>query len=125
MSGIKIIKAEVCSKDDSVKDIAKNMSSKKLRRFFVIDDKKNLQGVVTTVDLIKVIAGSDDASKLKVSDIMTKKIKCISLDDSLEDALKIMNDLKTFVCPVVDKGKFLGIVGYQDIIQEIVSESRK
>ena len=125
MGNVKIIKAEVCSGDECIKDIAKAMSSKKIRRFYVVNDKKELEGVVTTVDLIKVIVGNKDSTKVKVRDVMTRKIKYIDLDGSVEDALKIMNELKTFVCPVVDKGKFVGIVSYQDIIQGVVNESRK
>lgn len=125
MGEIKIIKAQVCSGEEYIKDIAKRMSSKKIRRFYVVNGKKELEGVVTTVDFIKVIVGNKDAAKVKVKDIMTKKIRYTDLDGSIEDALKIMNDLKTFVCPVVDKGKFVGIISYQDIIQGVISESRK
>ncbi|MBS3083217.1 CBS domain-containing protein [Candidatus Pacearchaeota archaeon] len=125
MGKINIMKAEVCSGDKCVKDVAKEMSSKKIRRFYIVNGKKELEGVFTTVDLIKVIVGDKDASKVKVKDIMTKNVKYIDLESSIEDALKIMNDLRTFVCPVVDNGKFIGIVGYQDIIRGVVDESRK
>lgn len=122
---IPLIKAETCSPDDSIKDVAKRMQSKKSRRIFVVDKSKNLIGVVTTVDLVKIIAKGRDSSKIKVRDIMTKKVKSVDVDESLHDAIEIMNSLKTFVCPIVHKKKLIGLVSYQDIISSVVHATRR
>lgn len=126
MQDIKLIKADTCSPEDTVSTIAKKMKSKKIRRFFVIDKAGKLLGVVTTVDIInKIVATNKNPSKTKVKDVMTKNIQAISTEENLDDCLKIMNDLKTFVCPVVEKGKLLGVVSYQNIIASVVHGARK
>jgi len=47
---IKIHKADSCFPDETLKDIAKKMHAKKIRRFYVVEKDKKLVGVVTTVD---------------------------------------------------------------------------
>jgi CBS domain-containing protein len=124
MEKIKLIKADTAGRNESVRSIAKKMHSKKKRRFYIVDKEKKLEGVVTTVDIMKAIALGKDVTKTKVSDIMCRKVKAISVDDNIDDALKIMNSLKTFVCPVVKDGKLLGVITYQDIISNLVVSSR-
>lgn len=125
MKDLQLIKADTCSPEDSITKIAKFMQKNKSRRVFVIDKNKKLIGILTTVDILnKVVAKEKDPSKVKAEEIMEKKVLSIELSDSLDKALGIMNSLKTFVCPIVDKGKLLGIVSYQSIIASVVKSAR-
>ncbi len=125
MKDIKLIKADTCSPDETIHDIAKKMAKKRLRRFFVVDKSKKLIGIVTTVDIInEVVSKHKEPSKVKVKDIMEKKVRYIDVNDSLDDALKIMNKLNTFVCPITKNKKLLGIVSYQNIISSVTKSMR-
>jgi len=122
---IKIIRAETCSPEDNCLIIAKLMSKKNQRRVFVLGKNKKLAGVVTTTDFLTKIAAKNLNSKnVKIKDIMSKKVFSIETKDNIDDALKIMNKLKTFVCPITENGKFLGIITYQNLISHIVKQTR-
>ena len=65
-----------------------------------------------------------DSKKTLVSQVMTKNVHSVNVDESLDECLKIMNKLKTFVCPIVKNEKLLGVVSYQNIIASVVIASR-
>lgn len=125
MEKLRILKAETCSPEDLIKNIAKKMLDKKCRRYFVIDKDKNLIGLCTTVDITAAVAKGKDPKKTKVKDIMTKKVKYITLEDDLDKAISIMNSLKTYVCPVVKDKKLLGILSYQEILAHAIKAARE
>lgn len=126
MKDIKLIKADTCFPEETVNSIAKKMQKNKIRRMFVIDKKKKLLGVITTVDIVdKIVAKSKDPNKIKVKEIMTKKVKYVDKTDSLDECLKVMNQLKTFMCPITDNGRLMGVVSYQNILTTVVEASRK
>lgn len=53
---------------------------------------------------------------LKAKDIMSKEVKTISPESSVEDAAKILSDNNVSGLPVVEDGKLLGIVSESDLI---------
>lgn len=121
---IQIHSVITCKEDTPVSEIAKKMEEKNDRRVFVTDSKDNLCGIITTKDLVyKVIAEKKHDSLAK--DIMIKNVKCIDCDEALEKALEIMHDLKTFVCPVVENKKIIGIVDHNDIVNFIFESANK
>jgi CBS domain-containing protein len=121
---IKILPVITCSLDDSITHIAKVMKEKKERRVFVVDKSKKLEGIITTTDLVyKALA--NDSKNLKAKDVMTQEVKSIDIQEDMEKALEIMNDLKTFTCPVTDKGKLLGLVSYHDLVSYVISSIHK
>ena len=117
-----LIKALTCDEKESIKNIAKKLRKNKDRRIFVVDSKGKLKGIITTTDIAYKGFEKND---LKAENIMTSKVKAIEKKDSLEKALEIMNDLQTFVCPVVDKGKIIGLISYHDAINYLFSGKNK
>jgi len=122
MEQIEVLKADTCKEETSVTELARVMAKNNLRRCFVVDDKAKLKGVVTTVDIVnKLVATGKDTKKATVKEIMTSDVKYVTTEDEIEKALEIMNSLKTFVCPVVKDEKFMGIVTYQNILNNVMS----
>ena len=118
---ISIHKALTCSENESVKDIAKKLKENKDRRIFVVDNEK-LIGLITTTDLVyKALCG--DGQKAK--DVMTRDVKAVEVSEGLDKALEIMNELNSFVCPVVDNGKLLGIISYHELIKYVFKTIEK
>lgn len=114
---IKIIKADTCSEEDSVINIAKTMKKNNTRRVFVLSKEKKLLGIVTTLDIVtRVVAENKEVSKVKVKDIMTKNVKYITAEENVEDALRIMNTTHSYVCPILKDDKFLGVLSYHNIL---------
>jgi CBS domain-containing protein len=117
---IKIHKAITCGEEESIIAISKILKKNNERRIFVVDEKGKLKGLVTTIDLVyKGIAGNKTNKKAK--DIMTKNVEHVKHNDSIESALEVMNKTNSYVCPVVEDGKFIGLISHHDILALIAS----
>jgi CBS domain-containing protein len=127
-----------------VKDIAKLFSEKRIGGAPVVDDKKNVIGIVTDGDLIMqdvkihfphyislldgfIILGSTrkfeqqlrKAVGAKVEDVMTKDVVTIGPDILIEDVATLMVERNISRLPVVEGGKLIGLVSRGDIVKSL------
>lgn len=116
---IKLHKVLTCKQEESVKEIARKLKEGKERRIFVVDSKEKLIGIITTTDLVYKALGED--KNLKAKDVMTKNIEAVDFKEDLNKALEIMNKLKSFVCPVTENGKIIGLISYQDLVGYVIN----
>lgn len=120
---IKLHKVIKCKPEDSIKDISKKLKKNKERRIFVVDSKDKLIGIITTTDLVyKALA--EENKNLKAKDVMTDKIQSVESNESLDKALEIMNSLKSFVCPITEKGKIIGLISYHDLVGYVIASMK-
>lgn len=120
---IKIQKALTCKEDENVANIAKMLKKENHRRIFVVDEEGKLKGIITTTDLVyKVLADGKKTAKAK--DIMTAKVEHVEHSDPLENALGVMDATKSYVCPVTENGKFIGLISHHDIVGFLVSQGK-
>jgi len=116
---IKLHPAMTCEDGLSAIEISKKLKEAKDRRIFVVGENEKLLGIITTTDLVyKALAENIEIS---AKDIMTKEVKYIDVAESLEKAIEVMNDIKSFSCPVVEDGKIIGLISYHDIINHVVN----
>ncbi len=59
---------------------------------------------------------------MHIRDVMTANPTCVSPDDSIQNAARIMRDEDTGVVPVVENGRPVGIVTDRDIVVRAVAE---
>ena len=118
------------SKVDTIKHAADKMAANRVRRLFILDAKKNLEGVVSATDIVDFIGGGDlnkivknrhngvleIASNEPVRAIMTENPKTISSVDSIHDALIKMCADNIGSLPVVEKDKVLAVVTERDFV---------
>ena len=62
---------------------------------------------------------------MHIRDVMTSNPTCLSPDDSIQNAARIMRDEDTGVVPVVENGRAVGIVTDRDIVVRAVAEDGK
>ncbi|MEK6909063.1 MAG: CBS domain-containing protein [Nanoarchaeota archaeon] len=123
---ITIHKALTCNADENVKEIAKKLKDSKDRRIFVVDKQDKLIGIITTTDLVyKTLCDREKSSEMKASDVMVNEVKAVDLSEDFEKALEIMNELKTFTCPVTDKEKMVGVISYHELVNYIFTSLQK
>ncbi len=73
-------------------------------------------GIITERDLLKrVVAEAKDANRTKVKDIMTSPLVVVEPDMELEEAVKMMFQMKIKKLPVVDGKRLVGLVTLTDI----------
>ena len=99
----------------SVKRAAQVMNKHEIGCLIVVKGRKAV-GIVTERDMLKrVVARAADPKKTRVEEIMSQPLIVVEPDMELEDAVKLMFEMKIKKLPVVDKGKLVGIVSITDI----------
>ena len=110
--------ARTISETATVKEAAKMMNKHRIGSVIAIDEnKKKVTGILTERDVLeKVTALNKLASKVKVMNIMTKKVITIGPDALIDDAVYLLIQHKIKKLPVVENHELLGIITSTDLI---------
>ena len=113
--------------DTSVTEALRLMREKKVRRLPVVDHKGRLAGIVSDKDLLCASPSPATSlsvwemnyllSRLKVEEVMTRKVITVSEDTPLEEAARIMADSKIGGLPVMRDDRLVGIVTETDLFK--------
>ena len=118
----------LCAADLSVTDAFDQMKKSHIRRMPVVDKNGKLVGIVSDKDLLRVTPSPATTlsayeipyllSKVKVSDVMAKKVITVAEETPVEEAARIMVDNKIGGLPVVDESHVVvGIITETDIFK--------
>lgn len=112
------------SPDTTVYDAIKIMSEKVIGSLLVMEDDK-LIGIVTERDYARKVALHDKASReLAVSEIMTRRVLCVSPERSVEECMALMTDQRARHLPVLDHKKVVGVVSIGDLVKAIMHDQQ-
>ena len=103
--------------DDIMTQAIIEISEKMLGAAAVIDND-TLKGIVTDGDLRRMLMKHPNIETVKVADIMTKNPTTVERTSLVADALNIMQHKEISVLPVMDNGKYVGMIHIHDIIKE-------
>jgi len=118
----------LCAADLSVTDAFDLMKKSRIRRMPVVDKNGKLVGIVSDKDLLRVTPSPATTlsayeipyllSKVKVNDVMMKKVITVTEDTPIEEAARIMVDNKIGGLPVVNESyAVVGIITETDIFK--------
>ena len=93
------------------------ISEKMLGAAAVIENGK-LVGIVTDGDLRRMLMKHPNIEAVKVNEIMTKNPTTIEKSAHVADALNVMQSKEISVLPVMEDGKYIGMIHIHDIIKE-------
>ena len=102
--------------DISIIDCAKIMIKKKVGSL-VVEENKKLLGVIVEKDIIWVLVKKQDLSKIKVRDIMTRRVVVISPADNIYNAILRMNRKRVKILPVIFDKKVVGVLTIKDVLR--------
>ena len=115
------------TEDTSVDKALALMKEKQVRRFPVVNKHGKLVGIVSENDLLYASPSPATSlsvyeipyllSKIKMRDLMTKKVLTVAEDTPLEEAARIMADNKIGGMPVVRDGELVGIITETDMFK--------
>jgi acetoin utilization protein AcuB len=118
------------AEDASFEDALHLMKEKKIRRLPVSSREGHLVGIVVEKDLFSASpSGATSLSvfemhyllvKLKVKDVMTRRVMTVEDDCPLEEAARIMVDHKIGSLPILKEGALVGIITETDIFKTFV-----
>ena len=119
--------------DADVLEARRKMEENGIRHLPVVDEYNKVVGIISDRDIRSALPSvfstcRDDLkeiqqiSALKVGDVMNKKMITISPEDTLEDALLLMQKSNKGALPVVDRdGKLTGIISTRDLIRAFIN----
>jgi CBS domain-containing protein len=135
--------------DATVEDLARLLMEHKFSGVPVVDDEKNLVGIVTENDLISqnkrlhiptiirlfdayIMLGSDRMegeikrmAATTVGEICTREVVSIEEHTTVEDIATIMSEKNIHLLPVLRDGAVVGIVGKADVVGALTRETSK
>jgi len=116
----------------NIKEAAEIMVKNRFRRLPITDPgTRKLLGIITSMDILDFLGGGDKSNILEekyddnflaainepIRKIMTRKVKYITLKDSITDAIKKMLKYNIGALPVVNhEKKLVGIVSERDFV---------
>ena len=116
--------------EDSLRHAMNLVKEKRVRHLPVVDDKGRLVGVVSDRDIRAAWASSATSlevrelhyllEKVKIEEIMTKKVITVSPNTTIEDAALLMHDNRIGCLPVVEDDRLLGLITETDIFAAFV-----
>lgn len=95
-------------------DAAGLMKAHRIRHVPIVNDNKELLGLITQRDLLA--AASVEAGSDAVRDIMRRKVYTISENADLRSAALMMQEHKIGALPVLRDGKLIGIITDSDYV---------
>lgn len=110
---------ETCALTTSVKEIARQMTRKKVGAILVCDEKQNLVGIVTERDLVsKALAReSADGRFATAASVMTAQPFTMTPDTYMYEATSFMVGRQISYLPILDRQQLVGIVTQQDLMK--------
>ncbi|CAM3646738.1 magnesium transporter [Cytobacillus oceanisediminis] len=93
--------------------------SETINYLYVINENKELVGVVSYRDLI--LANENE----KIQDIMYSRVIAVAADTDQEEVARLIERYDFLAIPVVEKGQLVGIVTFDDIIDVVISEANE
>ncbi|MEK6903199.1 MAG: CBS domain-containing protein [Nanoarchaeota archaeon] len=117
-----LFEALQCKEGDSVVDIAKKFKEYAVRYMYVTNVQDQLLGVISLSDINnRVVAEGKDPNALKAKDIMTKNLKAFDDQISEHEAYKQCIREGRTACPVTSKGKLVGVITVQSLLNHITN----
>ena len=117
---------DLAEPDEAVLAAAQRMHARKVGTLVVLDDKKRPIGLITDRDLtVRVLAVGLDPTTTDVSAVMTRNVRTVREDCSIEAALEIMRSGPfRRLCVVSDDDSLAGIISIDDILDLLAEEFR-
>lgn len=105
--------------DMTMKEAIIEITSKGFGATAVLDRNQNLTGIITDGDLRRYIEKGNDLNNGSVKNAMTRNPKTIKYNETVADALNLMEKYKITVLLVLDENnKLIGILHLHDILRE-------
>ncbi len=111
--------------DASVLDAIKLMADKGIGSL-VVTDNGDLKGIVTERDYArKVIIKGRASDTTPVADIMTVDVITASSQQTVNECMAIMTEIRCRHLPVVDDGELVGLISIGDLVQAIIADQQE
>ena len=111
------------SPDATVEQALRLMAEKEVGALMVMDGEK-MKGIFSERDYARrgFLIGCSELGK--VSQLMTKTLVYIGLEDTVEDCMNKMTDKHIRHLPIIKDGKLAGMISIGDIVKAIITDQK-
>ncbi len=106
---------------ETIAEVARLMKKFSIGSIIVVESaaSKHAKGIITERDIVhKILAKNRDPYNMKVEEIMSKPLRVVRPDTSIEDAAKAMRENKVKRLPVVnEQNELIGVLSEGDIMK--------
>ncbi|WP_369930755.1 CBS domain-containing protein [Xanthomonas sp. NCPPB 2632] len=111
--------------DASVYDAVRQMAEKNVGALVVMQGD-TLVGIVSERDYARKVILKDRSSRdTPVAEIMTASVITVSVDDTVDDCMRLCTDGRLRHLPVIDGEAMIGIVSIGDLVKAVISEQKE
>jgi CBS domain-containing protein len=108
--------------DASVYDALALMADKGIGALVVTQDKRVL-GLLSERDYARnVVLRGRKSRETRVADIMTAKVAWVGLDETVQDCMSIVTEMRVRHLPVMEGDALVGLVSIGDLVKAIIEE---
>ncbi|MCF6408796.1 acetoin utilization AcuB family protein [Pseudalkalibacillus salsuginis] len=118
-----MMKTEVISirKNVSIEEAKKLMESHRIRHLPIVDEQKNLVGIVSDRDLVlDRIPNQKSPSDIEVQSVMVKEVITCHPYDFVEELLSIFYEERIGCIPVVKDNEIVGMITERDMLYTLI-----
>jgi CBS domain-containing protein len=110
--------------DDTVYDAVRLMADKGIGSVLVMDEDR-LVGILTERDYArKVVLDGRSSKEMRVTEVMTKKVLCVSPERTVDECMALMTDKRARHLPVLDHKRVIGVVSIGDLVKAVIHEQK-
>lgn len=110
------------SADDSGADAVRQLRTHGIGSLVVTADGRRIIGIVSERDIVRQLAEGCDVLTKPVSELMSTGVRTCAPDDSVEELMRVMTELRTRHLPVEEDGQLIGIISIGDVVKSRVNE---
>ena len=113
------------SPDATVFEAIKIMADYRVGALLVMDGKE-LQGIISERDYRnKVILQGKTSKETPVHEIMTRDIKTVAPNTSVEECMNVMTDYRIRHLPVKEQDQVVGVISIGDTVKTIIDKQKE
>jgi CBS domain-containing protein len=89
----------------------------------LVMDGDRMVGIFSERDYARrVVLQGKSSRETQVREVMTERIVCVQPNQTVEEAMAMMTEVRCRHLPVVEHGRVIGVVSIGDLVKEIISE---
>jgi CBS domain-containing protein len=100
------------------------MAEKEIGALLVMDGER-VNGLFSERDYArKMILKGLSSKETNVSDVMTSRVICSSLDHTADECMALMTEKRVRHLPIVENDKVVGLISIGDIVKAVISDQQ-
>ena len=110
---------------DTIKEASKRLHENKIGCMPVLDNNKNIKGIISERDLSQLIYTEKFNINLSVEKIMTKNLVTCDLNTSVTELMDSMTEKKIRHILIMEDKKLHGIVSIGDVVNHLIAKIKE